>query len=46
MDIETIAFYSKEIPVSISIKSGNHLKIFIIDHNLLIIDVERAIKEL
>ena len=46
MDIETIEFKGKEIPISISIKTSNNLKLFIIDHNLLKIDVEMAIKNL
>jgi hypothetical protein len=46
MDIETMGFNNKEIPVSISIKTENNLKLFIIDHNLLKIDVEMAIKDL
>jgi hypothetical protein len=33
MDIETIEFKGKEIPCSISIKTENSLKLFIIDHN-------------
>ena len=33
MDIETIEFNGKEIPISVSIKTANKLKIFIIDHN-------------
>jgi hypothetical protein len=53
MDIETVEFKNKEIPACISIKTNNNLKIFIIesdlfirDHNLAIIDVDIAIKEL
>jgi hypothetical protein len=46
MDIEILGFNNKEIPVSISIKTENNLKLFIIDHNLLKMDVERAIKNL
>jgi len=46
MDIETQGFNGEEIPVSISIKTENKLKLFIIDHNLLKIDVERGIKDL
>ena len=46
MDIETMGFNNKEIPVSISIKTANNLNLFIIDHNLLKIDVEMAIKDL
>jgi len=46
MDIETIGLEGKEIPISISIKTANNLKIFLIDHNLLVTDVELAIKEL
>jgi hypothetical protein len=46
MDIETIEFNDKEKPFSISIKTENELKLFLIDQNLLQIDVERAIKEL
>ena len=46
MDIETMEFDGEEIPVSISIKTENNLKLFIIDHNLLKTDVERGIKEL
>lgn len=41
-----MGFNNKEIPVSISIKTENNLKLFIIDHNLLKIDVEMAIKDL
>ena len=41
-----MGFNDKEIPVSISIKTENNLKLFIIDHTLLKIDVERGIKEL
>jgi hypothetical protein len=46
MDIETIEFNGKEIPATISIKTENNLKLFIIDHNQLLIDVDIAIKEL
>jgi hypothetical protein len=45
-DIETMGYHGKEIPVSISVKTANTLKFFIINHNLLNIDVEQAIKEL
>jgi len=46
MDIETIEYKGKEIPISISIKTENKLKIFIIDHNQLLVDEDIAIKEL
>ena len=46
MDIETMGLIGQEIPVSISIKTANNLKLFIIDHNLLKKDVEMAIKDL
>jgi DNA polymerase type B, organellar and viral len=46
MDIETMGLKGQEIPVSISIKTANILKLFVIDHSLLKIDVESAIKEL
>lgn len=46
MNIETLGFNDEEIPISISIKTENNLKLFIIDHTLLKIDVERGIKEL
>jgi hypothetical protein len=46
MDIETIEFKGKEIPISISIKTENNLKIFIIDHNQILIDLDIGIKEL
>ena len=39
-------FNGEEIPASISIKTENNLNLFIIDQNLLKIDVEKAIKEL
>lgn len=35
MDIETMGLNAQEIPVSISIKTANILKLFIIDHSLL-----------
>ena len=43
MDIETIEFKGKEIPVSISIRTKNKLEIFIIAHNLFLIDADMAI---
>jgi hypothetical protein len=46
MDIETIEFNGKEIPCSISIKTGNNLKIFIIEQNQVLTAVDIAIKEL
>ncbi len=46
MDIETMGLNGKEIPVSISIKTANILKLFVIDHSLLKTDVESAVKEL
>lgn len=36
----------KEIPARISIKTSNYLKLFLIEHNLLKLDVERGITEL
>jgi hypothetical protein len=36
----------QEIPVSISIKTENKLKLFIIDHNLLKTDIEKGLKDL
>lgn len=46
MDIETMELYVKEIPISFSIKTANNLKIFLIDHTKILIDLELAIKEL
>ena len=46
MDIETIEFSGKEIPISVSIKTENNLKIFIIDHNQILIDLDMAIADL
>jgi hypothetical protein len=46
MDIETMGFNGKEIPISISIKTENNLKLFIINHNLLKINVESSLKDL
>jgi hypothetical protein len=46
MDIETMGFNDKEIPVSISIKTENELKLFLIDHYLFKIAVEMCIKYL
>jgi hypothetical protein len=44
--IETLGYDGEEIPISISLKTANTLKFFIINHNLLNINVEQAIKEL
>ena len=43
MDIETIEFKGKEIPVSISIRTKNKLEIFIIAQNLFLIEADMAI---
>jgi hypothetical protein len=46
MDIETIVINGKELPISISIKTKNITKIFIIDYNLLIQNVDNSLKDI
>lgn len=45
MDIETITFKGIEVPISVSIKTGNTVKLFMIDHVKLNNDLNLALME-